>query len=719
MIELSILIPSRNEMFLKNTVEDALAHSNPQKTEIVAVLDGAWADPPIEDNPRVTLVYCSEPVGQRGACNIAAKLARGKWVMKIDAHCAFAPGFDEVMLADIQPDWTMVPIMRNLHAFDWVCINGHRRYQGISGPCTECGEPTTRDIVWYSKPSPQSKSYCFDAEPHFQYMGEFNHRPEGKGDLTETMSLQGSCWMLSKEKYFELGVCDETWGMWGSQGIEVAVKTWLSGGRVVVNHKTWYSHMFRTKGGDFGFPYHLSGRQVENAKKIARDLFFENKWPKQVRPLSWLVEKFWPVKGWSDEDLSRLKASEASLPNSRLELLGILGVGSSVPGTMADHTASVSVDSGGQEVAIPAMSLPELGGGSTISFENVPSIGDKSQMSGVAAEPIVADVIENGNISTLADRNRGDEPGIHEPMGAIQNFVDADTAIAVNRSPNPDPTSGIFVEANLGKDTIKSLPRNIADDKKIGVHTQIVSLIKGIVYYTDNRLDPLIMRTCQHQLSKSTNGHHIVSVSLSKIDFGENIVLPRQRGYLTMFEQILAGIERCNAEIVFFAEHDVLYPPSHFEFVPPDPSKFYYNMNVWKVDFATGHALRYDCKQTMALCGYREVLLKHYAERVRRTAEKLTELGDTREFRNWIRQQGFEPGTHGRAERVDDLTSETWWSEVPMIDIRHENNLTPSRWRQDQFRNSRSCRNWQEADEIPGWGITKDRAREFLESLGD
>jgi hypothetical protein len=28
-----------------------------------------------------------------------------------------------------------------------------------------------------------------------------------------------------------------------------------------------------------------------------------------VRPLSWLVEKFWPVKGWTEEDLAKLKAN--------------------------------------------------------------------------------------------------------------------------------------------------------------------------------------------------------------------------------------------------------------------------------------------------------------------------------------------------------------------------------------------------------------------------
>ena len=125
------------------------------------------------------------------------------------------------------------------------------------------------------------------------------------------MSLQGSFFMLTREKYWELNICDsDTFGSWGSQGIEVACKTWLSGGRVVVNHDTWYAHLFRTKGGDFGFPYPNSGSKAQKAKKLAKDIFFNNKWDKAIRPLSWLVEKFWPVKGWSDEDLANLKLSE-------------------------------------------------------------------------------------------------------------------------------------------------------------------------------------------------------------------------------------------------------------------------------------------------------------------------------------------------------------------------------------------------------------------------
>ncbi len=306
MTDLSIVIPSRNEMFLAHTIQDILENIRCD-TDIIAVLDGEWADPPIEQHPKVTLIYHEQSVGQRSATNEAVRVSTAKYVMKVDAHCAFAPGFDEVLLADMQDDWTCAPTMKNLHIFDWVCPNGHRRYQGPSGPCQECSQPTTMDIVWIAKRSPNSNSFCFDSEPHFQYFGEYNKRPEGQGDITESMSLQGSCFMVNRERYLDLDLCNEEFGSWGSMGIEVACKSWLSGGKVMINHKTWYAHCFRTQGGDFGFPYPLSGRQVDHAKHHARDLFFNNKWDRQIHPLSWLLERFWPVKGWSEEDLARMK----------------------------------------------------------------------------------------------------------------------------------------------------------------------------------------------------------------------------------------------------------------------------------------------------------------------------------------------------------------------------------------------------------------------------
>lgn len=549
-MELSILIPSRNEEFLSETIEDILKNVRAD-TEIIVVLDGGWPIKPLPINPKVTVIYHSESIGQRASTNEAATLAQGKYLMKVDAHCAFDEGFDRKMIDKMEPDVTMVPTMRNLHVFNWVCKDcGWTRYQGPTpDKCAECSSTNVvKDIVWIPKTNPQSNSYCFDATPHFQYFKEWEKRKENRNkELLETMSLQGSCFMLTREKYFELDICGEEFGSWGSQGIEVACKTWLSGGRVLVNKTTWYAHMFRTQGGDFGFPYPLSSNQVNHAKSLAKSLFFEYKWSRQVKPLSWLVEKFWPVQGWTQEDLDNLKEKELS----------------------------------------------------TITSE-------------------------------------------------MKEKVDMYFA--------------------------KYIP---------------IRLTKGIIYYTDNRLDKEIMKKCQRQILKANIP--VVSCSLLPIDFGKNIVLDKSPSYLTMFEQILVALANSDADIIYFCEHDVLYHPSHFDFIPSSSDTFYYNENVWKVNYETGKAIHYDCKQTSGLVAYRTLLLEHYKKRV-----ELVKIN------GYSSSMGFEPGTHHRSERVDDYGSVDYASEWPNIDIRHSNNLTSSRWSPEEFRNP--VKNWIEQDNIPGWG---------------
>jgi hypothetical protein len=350
--ELSILIPARNEIFLARTIQDILEHIEAD-TEIITVMDGDWADPGVPQNDRVNIIKLNKSIGQRAATNLACKLSKAKYVMKVDAHCSFEQGFDRKMLKAFQKtgdNVTMVPIMRNLWAFDWKCYHcGWKKYQGPTPKkCEQCGKSDRikKKMIWKGKNNPQSKSYCFDSSPKFQYFNDWKRRKQYKNNrkekgLTETMSLQGSCWMLTRKKYWELGVCDEKFGGWGSQGIEVACKTWLSGGRVLVNHKTWYAHMFRTQGGDFSFPYSISGKDQKKAQKYAKDLFFKNKWSKQIHPLSWLLEKFWPVKGWTDKDLKNIKKYDSRISNKDKQITkvdGDLKRVESIPDNILDYS---------------------------------------------------------------------------------------------------------------------------------------------------------------------------------------------------------------------------------------------------------------------------------------------------------------------------------------------------------------------------------------------
>jgi hypothetical protein len=297
---LDILIPSRNEEFLTHTIEDILKNIEGD-TRIIVGLDGCWPHLPIKDHPRVTIYHTSEPIGQRAITNQLCRLSKAKYVLKCDAHVAFDKGFDVKMMEAFKEtgdNVTMIPTMRNLHVFDWVCECGHRLYQGPTPEkCTKCGKKMQKEIIWNPKPNPQSNAYRFDRTMHFQYWNDWGK--EQKGDLTETMSIQGSCFMLPREKYWELDICSEEFNSWGQQGVEVACKTWLSGGRVLVNRRTWYAHMFRTQGGDFSFPYENPESKIQENRNLSKELFRDNKWDKAIHDFQWLLDKFNPPE-WGE-----------------------------------------------------------------------------------------------------------------------------------------------------------------------------------------------------------------------------------------------------------------------------------------------------------------------------------------------------------------------------------------------------------------------------------
>ncbi len=309
--ELSVIIPGRNEMFMRRTVEDVLAHMKGD-TEILVIADGSWPDPVIQDHPRVKVVHTTTPIGQRAATNLGAQMSRAKYVMKLDAHASVDDGFDVKMMADMQPDWTMIPQMYRLHVYDWRCNDcGHGTYQGSKPEkCEECGSGSLyMHMVWEPKwKVGPTVSWRFDTAMHFQYWTKHKDRPEvkeqAKTGIIETMSCVGCCFLMERERFLALGGMDEGHGSWGQYGTELACKAWLSGGKMVTSLKTHFAHLFRTgnfsANGESTFPYPLSGIDQEAARTYSRDLWLNDKWPLAVRPLSWLVEHFKPVPDWDD-----------------------------------------------------------------------------------------------------------------------------------------------------------------------------------------------------------------------------------------------------------------------------------------------------------------------------------------------------------------------------------------------------------------------------------
>ena len=111
-------------------------------------------------------------------------------------------------------------------------------------------------------------------------------------------------------------------------------------------------------------------------------------------------------------------------------------------------------------------------------------------------------------------------------------------------------------------------------------------LTRGIIYYTDNELAKNIAKPCREAIIKASKDKNIPITTAAlhrKLDFGvKNIYFPSlKRSYLSMFKQILGALENSSADIIFFCEADVLYHPTHFDFIPPEKDTFYFKSNSY------------------------------------------------------------------------------------------------------------------------------------------
>jgi glycosyltransferase involved in cell wall biosynthesis len=293
---ISVIIPSRNEIFLKKTILDVLANATGD-IEIFPVLDGY--EPPAEEiveDPRVT--YLRIPLGdgdshKRHAINRAVDICKGEYIMALDAHCMMAKGFDEQLIKDHQPDWIQVPRRNRLDAEHWSL-----QLQSDNRPPIDYEYvlfPFYHDAVTHSPREPKKDSH------RTLHDFKWDSRTLARMDvpIDEVMTIQGSCFFMAKKYFKDMGFMQiEGFTGWGQDGEEVGLKTWLAGGKVMVNKNTWYAHLH--KGKHYGRMYFVSTAAIKNCEDYWYDFFVHNRWHKRIHDFEWLIEKFWPVPNWPE-----------------------------------------------------------------------------------------------------------------------------------------------------------------------------------------------------------------------------------------------------------------------------------------------------------------------------------------------------------------------------------------------------------------------------------
>lgn len=290
MPEVSVLIPAKNEVYLGKTIQNVLANARGD-IEIIAVCDGYWPEPEIPDDPRVVLLHYTQSIGQRPAVNQAARIARGKYILKLDGHCAVDEGFDVKLAADCEYNWIAVPRMYQLNPDKWA---------------PKLTKKT--DFMFFRSPEAVEHPFridYYDAKIARAFPDEYRAYRKAawrQGEICDTMTCIGAGWFMHKDRFWELGGMDEAHGHWGQMGVELSCKAWLSGGRMIVNKKTWFAHLWRNHA-----PWKLTQYQVDKAREHSKSLWLSGTWPLQKRPLSWLIEKFAPVPTWTGYQFNNTK----------------------------------------------------------------------------------------------------------------------------------------------------------------------------------------------------------------------------------------------------------------------------------------------------------------------------------------------------------------------------------------------------------------------------
>src|SRR3972149_7748791 len=118
LVELSICIPNRNSPFTTKTIQDVLKNAGCE-VEVVVNIDEKWPLPLVED-VRVHYIHPPIPIGLRQGINNCVKLAKGKYILKTDDHCAFGENFGRILIdSHLENNWVQIPRRYALNAEEW------------------------------------------------------------------------------------------------------------------------------------------------------------------------------------------------------------------------------------------------------------------------------------------------------------------------------------------------------------------------------------------------------------------------------------------------------------------------------------------------------------------------------------------------------------------------------------------------------------------------
>jgi hypothetical protein len=281
---LSVVIPSADPRFLARTVDGLFANAAGE-IEVIVSADGIDVALPA----RRGLTVISHPrAGMRASLNAARAHVRGQWVMKTDEHCLFAEGYDEVLKRDCAGHTLLIPRRYSLDAENWCIENnpkGPRDFHYLTSP------------VWSIR---ERHDYSIQGMEWPERTRERLHGPA----VDETLSLQGSCYVMTRSHYERLGPLSEVgYGTFAQEPQELGLKTQLAGGRLLTTKRTWYAHLH--KGKKYGRGYRPDRAEIASGHEYSAWYWLTDQWVGRMMNFRDFIAPWLPLPGWPADTLER------------------------------------------------------------------------------------------------------------------------------------------------------------------------------------------------------------------------------------------------------------------------------------------------------------------------------------------------------------------------------------------------------------------------------
>lgn len=209
----SVVIPTCNEgEMLHMTVDSILEQTTYPNYEVIIVDDGSTdgSCDRYQDSGGPVRVIRGESLGIPRARNLGAEAARGEYVVFLDAHCTVSPSWLDLFAEALaRPDVAIV---------------------GPSFSRLEEPEPRGCGMTWVNHRLNTAWFEPQDIKPPY-----------------EVPFTPGGCQAFRLSTFDKLGRFDEGLTKWGYQDIELCLRAWLLGYRVMVNPDSRVAHYFRDK----------------------------------------------------------------------------------------------------------------------------------------------------------------------------------------------------------------------------------------------------------------------------------------------------------------------------------------------------------------------------------------------------------------------------------------------------------------------------------------